>query len=213
VIIFGLSVFYFLGLIGTGQFHCPNCGGDRDYKHQTARRFFTLFFLPVIPLDKVGEAVQCQTCRQRFDPVVLQRPTTAQMSHALPAGMRAVAAAMLRAGGATEAATRVAIDQVRRAGMPGYGPAELHADLSQPPEAAEQPIRALATQLTQEALERYLAAAVQIGMADGLLTPAERNGVGWVGHQLGLTPAHAQGVISVVEQSVAAGGGTPPAWS
>ena len=31
VIIFGLSVFYIFGLIGTGTFHCPNCGGDRDY--------------------------------------------------------------------------------------------------------------------------------------------------------------------------------------
>ena len=57
MIIFGFSVFYIFGLIGRGQFHCPNCGGDRNYEHRTARRFFTLFFLPVIPLDKVGEVV------------------------------------------------------------------------------------------------------------------------------------------------------------
>lgn len=204
VIIFGLSVFYF-GLIGTGQFHCPHCGGDREYKHRTARRFFTLFFVPVIPLDKVGEVVRCQTCKKRFDPVVLERPTTAQMSLALPAGMRAAAAVVLRAGGASEPASRAAVDAVRRTGMAGYGAAELHADLHQPVEAAEGPLRALAAQLTQEACERYLAATVQIGLADGPLKPAERNGILWVAHHLGMTPAHAQGVIAVVEQSVSAG--------
>lgn len=202
MIIFGLSVFYFLGLIGTGQFHCPNCGGDREYKHQTARRFFTLFFVPVIPLDKVGEVVQCQTCRVRFDPAVLQRPTAAQLASALPAGMRAAAAVILRAGGAPEPAARAAVDAVRRAGLTDYDISHLYADLNQPVEAAAGPLQTLATQLTPEACERCLADAVWIGLADGPLTPAERDAARWLASNLGLTPAHAHGVISTVEQSV-----------
>jgi hypothetical protein len=202
VIIFGLSVFYFLGLIGTGQFHCPNCGGDREYKHQTARRFFTLFFVPVIPLNKLGEVVQCQTCRVRFDPVVLRRPTSAQLAHALPVGMRAAVAVVLRAGGASEAAARAAIEAVRRAGDAGYDLHHLHADLSQPVEAAARPLQTLADQLAPEACERYLAEAVRIALSDGPLTPAEREAARWVAGHLGMTPAHAHGVISTVEQSV-----------
>ncbi|GAA4708725.1 TerB family tellurite resistance protein [Phytohabitans rumicis] len=201
MIIFGFSVFYFLGLIGTGQFACPNCGGDREYQHRTARRFFTLFFIPVIPLDKVGEVVQCQTCKLRFDPAVLQRPTSAQLASALPTGMRAAAAVVLRAGGSSEAAVRAAIDAVRAAGSPGYDVAQLQSDLSLPAEAAADPLRALAANLTLDACERYLASAVRIGLADGPLSPAELDGLRWIASNLGMTPAHAHGVISTVESS------------
>lgn len=205
MIIFGLSVFYFMGLIGTGQFHCPNCGGDREYKHQTARRFFTLFFVPVIPLDKVGEVVRCQTCHVRFDPAVLRRPTSAQLASALPAAMRAAAAAVVRAGGASEPACRAAIDAVRRAGAPGYDMPQLHADLSQPPEAIAGPLQTLASQVVLEACERYLADAVRIGLADGPLSQPERETLRWIAGHLGLTPAHAHGVIATIEQSVRPG--------
>ncbi len=133
MIIFGVSVFYIFGLIGTGQFHCPHCGGDREYEHRTARRFFTLFFMPVIPLDKVGEVVRCKTCRTRFDPIVLRRPTTAQLASALPAGMRAAAAIVLRAGGANEAAIRVAVDAVHEAGEPDYDATQLRPTHTSPP--------------------------------------------------------------------------------
>jgi len=205
MIVFGLSVFTIFGLIGTGQFHCPQCGGDREYEHRTARRFFTLFFLPVIPLNKVGEVVRCKTCRTRFDPAVLRRPTTAQLADALPAAMRAAAAVMLRAGGATQPALRAATDAVGRAGATAYDTAHAEADAAQPAESAAAALRALAASVTQEACERYLADAVRIGLADGPLTPAERDAVQWIAGHLAMTPAHAVGVIATVEQSVQPG--------
>jgi len=205
MIIFGLSVFYIFGLIGTGSFHCPNCGGDRQYEHRTARRFFTLFFIPVIPLNKVGEVVRCTTCRTRFDPAVLRRPTTAQLAAALPTGMRAVAAAMLHSGGTSDRAAAAAIDAVRRTGLPTYDVGQLRADVSQPIQAAAGPLQALAAHLTPEACEQHLAEGVRIGLADGPLTSAERDCIRWIAANLGMTPAHAEGVISTVEQSVTRG--------
>lgn len=205
MIIFGFSVFYFLGLIGTGQFACPKCGGDRDYKHKTARRFFTLFFIPVIPLDKVGEVVQCQACGTKYDPAVLRRPTNSQLANAMVTAMRAAAAVVLRTGGTSDAAVRVAIEAVHAAGFAGYDVRELQADLSQPAEAAVEPLRGLAAFATPEACERYLAQAVRIGLADGALNPAERDGLAWIASNLGMTPAHAHGVIATVERSVTSG--------
>jgi tellurite resistance protein len=202
VIIFGVSVFYIFGLIGSGQFHCPNCGGDRQYEHRTARRFFTLFFLPVIPLDKVGEVVRCQTCRTRFDPVVLRRPTSAQLSNALPSGMRAAAAVVLRSGGVSDAAAQAAIEAVHRAGGTPYDRSTLLEDLGQPVEATAGPLQSLAANLTSDARERYLADAVRIALADGPLTPAEREAIAWIASHLGMSPAHALGVCATVEQSV-----------
>jgi len=202
VIIFGLSVFYFMGLIGTGQFHCPNCGGDREYEHRTARRFFTLFFVPVIPLDKVGEVVRCRTCRTKYDPIVLTRPTSAQLASSLPMGMRAAAAVVLRAGGNSEAASRAAVEAVRRAGAADYDLEHVQADQGWPLEAVAGQLQSLAAQFSPQACERYLADAVLIGLADGPLTADERESLRWIAGNLGLTPAHATGVIATVEQSV-----------
>jgi len=28
-----------------GVFHCQRCGGDRQYRHRSGRRFFTVFFI------------------------------------------------------------------------------------------------------------------------------------------------------------------------
>jgi zinc ribbon protein len=205
VIIFGFSTFYIFGLIGRGEFHCPNCGGDRDYEHRVARRFFTLFFIPVIPLNKLGEVVRCATCRTKYDPAVLQRPTTAQLAVALPSGMRALAATMLRAGGTPEAATGAAVEAVRRSGLPTYDLQQLWTDLNQPIEAVPGSLQALAAQLATTARERYLVEAVRIGLADAPLTPVERESIHWIASNLGLTAAHAEGVISTVEQTVQPG--------
>ena len=111
LIIFGLRVFY--RTIAQGTFHCRRCGGDRQYRRRAGRRWFTLFFIPVIPLNSVGEHVQCTTCRARNLTDALSQPTTAQMQAALPAGMRAAAAAMLRSGDpASPAARQRAIEAV-----------------------------------------------------------------------------------------------------
>jgi hypothetical protein len=57
--------------IGKGSFHCPGCHCDQPYLHRRARRFFTLYFIPLIPLEKIGDFVECQMCRQRWQPLVL----------------------------------------------------------------------------------------------------------------------------------------------
>jgi uncharacterized tellurite resistance protein B-like protein len=54
-----------------GIFHCPSCQSKQDYRYRAVRRFFTLFFIPLIPLDKVGEYVECDRCRGTFISQVL----------------------------------------------------------------------------------------------------------------------------------------------
>jgi len=45
------------------------------YRHVTYRRWFTLYFLPVIPLGRVGEQLECQGCHCFFSPRILE-PTS-----------------------------------------------------------------------------------------------------------------------------------------
>ena len=47
---------------GNGQFHCPRCGGDSPFEHVDVRRYFTLYFIPLIPLGSAGEYIRCNAC-------------------------------------------------------------------------------------------------------------------------------------------------------
>ncbi len=200
LIIFGIRVFY--RTIAQGTFHCRRCGGDRQYRHRVGRRWFTLFFIPVIPLNKVGEHVQCTTCRTRYVTDALSLPTTAQMQAALPAGMRAAASAMLRSGDPSSPAARQrAIEAIIGAGMPGYSEAMLDDDLRQPFEAIRPALNQVGSQLTVQAREWYLADVIRIALADGQLTDSERLAAQAIGADLGMTQAQALGVIAMTEQS------------
>ncbi len=57
--------------IGEGEFFCPKCQTNRLYHHKRAARYFTLYFLPVIPIQQLGEFIECQTCGIAFEPKVL----------------------------------------------------------------------------------------------------------------------------------------------
>lgn len=208
LIIVGLRVFY--RSIGQGVFHCHRCGGDRDYRRKAGRRWFTLFFIPVIPFTRVGEHIRCADCGTRYRVQVLSLPTVAQMQVALPAGMRAAAVAMLRAGGGSSAAARRrAIDAVRDAGLQDYDDTALDADLSPsaipgPGQDLSVPLNRLAIQLEVPAREWFLAEIVRMGLADGTLSGEERQAAQEIAAQLGMTPAQARGVIVMTEESAAA---------
>ena len=200
LIIFGLRVFY--RTIAQGTFHCRRCGGDREYRHRSGRRWFTLFFLPVIPLNSVGENVQCTTCRTRYVTDVLSQPTTAQMQAALPIGMRAAVSAMLRSGDPTSPVSRQrAIEAVIGAGTPGYDETMLDADLTMPFDSIRPALNQVGAQLTIQAREWYLAEVIRIAMADGTLTEVERHAALAIGVDLGMTEAQVVGVVAMTEQS------------
>jgi zinc-ribbon family len=200
LIIWGFRVFFHT--IGAGAFHCPRCGGDRQYRRRAGRYFFTLFFIPVIPLKRTGEDVQCATCRTRFAPSVLSVPTTAQMSAVLPEGMRTGAVTMLLCGDPLAASARQrALEAIRGAGANPYGPGNLEADLRQPPSLENAALAQVGMQLTPEAREWFLAEVVRIGIADGPLTERERQAAQAIAQYLGMTPAQTYGVVAMTAQA------------
>lgn len=209
LLIIGLRAFF--RAISQGTFHCRRCGGDRPYVLKSGRRWIHLFFIPVIPLDHAGEFVRCEDCGTRYHTDVLALPTMAQMQAALPAGMRAAAITMLRAGDASSGvARRRAIDAVRGAGVAGYDDVAVDADLEQSsrPGAGEEVaarLDALAGQLAVPAREWFLAEIVRIGLADGGLTEAERQAAREMATGLQMTPAQAVGVITLTVEGASAG--------
>lgn len=48
----------------TGEFYCPKCQKENPCQHKRVRRFLTLYFIPMVPLDLVSEHVRCLGCRE-----------------------------------------------------------------------------------------------------------------------------------------------------
>ena len=57
--------------VTTGSFGCPTCAQERPFQHMRVRRFFTLYWIPLIPLDVVGEYIECLFCHMKFKQSVL----------------------------------------------------------------------------------------------------------------------------------------------
>lgn len=51
---------------GEGRFFCPHCGGERNYKQYKLSTYFTLFFIPTFPIQKIADYVQCDACSSQF---------------------------------------------------------------------------------------------------------------------------------------------------
>ena len=56
---------------GTGIFFCPECNTKTEYQHKHVRRAATVFFVPVVNLDLLGEYIECQSCLNTFKMEVL----------------------------------------------------------------------------------------------------------------------------------------------
>jgi uncharacterized tellurite resistance protein B-like protein len=53
-------------VVESGQFHCPQCGTDRAFSLKQVRNFFTLYFIPLIPLNIAGRYLECGSCGGTF---------------------------------------------------------------------------------------------------------------------------------------------------
>ncbi|WP_191289211.1 TerB family tellurite resistance protein [Kitasatospora herbaricolor] len=187
-----------------GDFFCPGCGGDRNYRRQHGRRWLRLLGTPVLPLGPVIGSVQCTTCHGRYGVQSLEQLTGVRLSAMLRDAQYTVALAVLAAGGtggrsAREAACAVVKDAgfedcgeaqvlAALAALSGLG-GELHqahglADgLAIELHAALEP---LTPHLAQQGRERLLLQGAWIALADGRYLPQEREALTEVGRCLGL---------------------------
>lgn len=57
--------------VDQAQFHCPQCSSDRHGNIKQVRNFFTLYFIPLIPLNVSGRYVECTSCGGSFAEEIL----------------------------------------------------------------------------------------------------------------------------------------------
>lgn len=197
LIIFGFRIRF--SSTGELTFFCPVCGGDRHGQRRKARRWFTIFWIPVLPLNNVGDVVECDTCHTRFEPEVGDQPTTADLTQILANATRVLTAMVVRAGDADDATMRAAAVATVASSDAGYDGATLAGDLAAVDTAQiEAYLHPLTDGLQVTGKERFLAGLVQVAMAGGTLTADQRQIIDRSGRVIGLTPAHVSGIVSTV---------------
>lgn len=87
---------------GRGEFVCPECGVRRPYAHQRVQKRFAIFYVSILPLDELGEYIECQDCRGTFRTTVLDDP--AADARQAPAGSATTPPVAPAAGGDGDAA-------------------------------------------------------------------------------------------------------------
>ncbi|HVT78678.1 MAG TPA: zinc ribbon domain-containing protein [Acidimicrobiales bacterium] len=187
--------------LATGTFCCPSCGVDRRYSHKQARRWFTAFFIPLIPLKVVGEYVQCTTCNSTYKPSVLTLPTTESLRTNLMLAMREAIVTVL---GQTPTPSEM---HEALLVLSSFADAEwheddliddiAHLDTSQ----LQGHLATLSDGLNEHGKERIVAGCARVAATGGTIDAGHREIVLRIASDIGMTRAHARGVIDeVIEQ-------------
>lgn len=185
-----------------GSFHCPACAAAQMYRHRRVRRFFHIFFIPLIPLNIAGEYVECGRCKGTYKLEVLDTATTrahgaAQVKAAASSesqrGVRRVLAMMLLADGRIEESeiqTMIAyLSRVENRAVPRDEVlAELEAVRTDKTDA-ETYCRGLMGYLNLQGRRDVLDAAHAVAAADGHIDPSEQRMLERLGVALGLRPS------------------------
>jgi tellurite resistance protein len=187
----------------TGQFFCPDCGDQQSYRHRRVRRFFTLYFIPLLPLDLLGEYVECQSCSSTYKTSILEYDPRASADSAeseFRQAMRRVLALMSLADGHVDDseidAIATILGQLEDREVPR---AEIEAELERARAARtdiEDYCREMAGYLNDAGREMVIKAAVLVASADGNFDDAERAALAKMAGALNMSRAHFAGVIA-----------------
>ena len=187
---------------GSGTFYCPSCARSNPYQHKRVRRFFTLFFIPIIPLNLLGEYIECQSCRGTFklqvlnyDPQVSSQRFEAEFHRAI----RRVMIHMMIADGEIQ---ENEIDMIRgiysRVAKSEVSRDDLMSEADNVKREAlgfHSDLRQLSGSLNSIGKELVVKAALSVAAADGQFQDEERKLIVDIATRLGMTPAHIKGTL------------------
>ena len=193
--------------VGRGVFHCPNESADRDYTLRTARRWFHLFWLPIVPLKRFGEVVECQDCSTRYEVDVLRIPTAATVAESMARVMRMSVIDILRSTSAVCSLQQHAALTVLQRYLPHLTEADLRSDIAfLDTSSLHEHLQQVSPVLNDIGKESLVGNCTWVAVADTSVNSTSRIVLEQLGTDIGMTPAHIRGVIDSVIETVVRGG-------
>ena len=74
--------------IKEGVFFCPSCNSQTPYIHYQAGKYFTLYFIPIFQTEDLGEYIECQWCKDKYKPEILNQSINSDLVSLLAAERR-----------------------------------------------------------------------------------------------------------------------------
>src|SRR4029077_14121744 len=159
--------------VDRSQFYCPNCGERQPFARRRVRRFFTLYFVPIIPLSVLGEYVECEHCKNQYRPDVLSHDPSenARLFRAkVEKVIEQVLLMLVTADGQLHTEEFAAVQQVlNEIGSTPMTEAKLRQKLAEhPPSAPEilERVAELGDGLSDDGKELVLKAAILVAVSD-----------------------------------------------
>ncbi|HEY4057944.1 MAG TPA: TerB family tellurite resistance protein [Kofleriaceae bacterium] len=190
-----------------GSFPCPNCKGNHGYRHRRVRRFFHIFFIPLIPLNLAGEYVECGNCKSTYKMTVLGNQAQLPAAKAVAVGnvgiapvlsesqraiRRLLALICLADGHVHENELQVIAQILSRGENRQFTRDEIVAEVEaarREPADIEAYCRSVMGFLNEQGRASILDACNQIARADGNIDASEQRMLERMGVALGLRPA------------------------
>jgi uncharacterized tellurite resistance protein B-like protein len=186
-----------------GNFHCPSCNSKMEYELKRVRKFFTLFFIPVIPLDDLGEYVECMACKNSYKPDVLNYDPVAnarEVEAEFHAAIKKVMIHILLADGVIDDSEVDTVQDVYQQITGNQIEKNRLLDEIKLIEKSEEDFASMLVSLqgclNDEGKEMVVKAALYVARADGEIQEEEKEMLVKIGKNLGMTQAHLRGVVS-----------------
>lgn len=188
---------------GEGEFYCPDCNSRHAYTLQEVKRWFTFFFIPIFPMGKLGEYVECGACKATYNERVLQiDPERArdELEAAFSVAAKRVMFKMALADGEIDDAEISQIVQAfsniaKREIDAGDIAAELEAARSDTGTVTDY-LRAVSPQLNDTGKELIMRSAIAVAKADGHVDDSEVSQLHELVPALDLPRAYANGIFA-----------------
>lgn len=188
--------------IQSGDFNCPQCARSMPYRHRKVKKFFTLYFIPLIPLGSAGEYVECNGCKGTFIPRVLSNAPAVDdefmanyeraLRHTMVLIMLAdgviedkekdTVLALLNKFGSTEISMLQLENYIKKVQSDNL---EIHTYLKK-----------ICDSLNEHGKETILKCAFFVAAADGNVDDSELKLIQQMGDAMEMAPAHYKGVLN-----------------
>lgn len=191
-----------------GEFLCPQCATNKRYKHKKVTNFFTLYFIPLIPLGRAGDYVECQTCEGTFVSRVLDyNPQLAgdNFQSEYEKAMRHSMVMMMLADGEIDDNEMLTVQRIiNKFGHHDMSLDELEDYVDQVEdenEAVDTYLRRVTPNLNEHGKEIIIKCAITVAGADGHIDQSEIDMIKEMARAMDMSASHLKGILSDMSKS------------
>ena len=184
-----------------GVFHCPQCNNKQNYRHRKVRKFFTLYFIPLIPLESAGEYVECRTCKGTFIPRVIEQGSQNDEFMAIYEEVmrQSMIKMMLADGVIDENEKRIVLDIINRFGNNDIDEIQLEnliGETQKDNKSVTHYLKQISGSLNEHGKETIIKCALHVALSDSYFDESEKQMIMEMGAALEMSSSHLKGIFS-----------------